>query len=92
MPRSLIEIEIAGFPPIPDNVIDPNYQNFNDGPLYLAIVTTFVSTALIVFMLRAYTRARILHFFGIDDWLMLIAAVSLPEDLVQGNYCDTHRI
>ncbi|KAF2471195.1 uncharacterized protein BDR25DRAFT_223412 [Lindgomyces ingoldianus] len=55
--------------------ITPEYLNYNEGPKFVAIVATLVSVALLIFLLRVYTRARILHFFGFDDWFMLIAAL-----------------
>jgi len=49
----------------------------NKGPFFLAIVATLVSIALLIFLLRVYTRTRLLRFFGIDDCLMLISVVSI---------------
>lgn len=46
------------------------------GPLHLAIVVTLVLTALLVYSLRAFTRGKLLRSFGIDDGLMVLAAVS----------------
>ncbi|KAF2786170.1 hypothetical protein K505DRAFT_260469, partial [Melanomma pulvis-pyrius CBS 109.77] len=55
--------------------ITPEYLNYNKGPIYLAIVATLVSIALLTFLLRVYTRIKLLHFFGIDDWVMLVAVL-----------------
>ncbi|KAF2710766.1 hypothetical protein K504DRAFT_335315, partial [Pleomassaria siparia CBS 279.74] len=59
--------------PPPYLSITPEYLSYNKGSLYLAIVATLVSIALSIFLLRAYTRIKLLHFFGIDDILMLVA-------------------
>ncbi|KAI4919295.1 hypothetical protein J4E85_009556 [Alternaria conjuncta] len=45
------------------------------GPLHLAIVVTLVLTALLVYSLRAFTRGKLLRSFGIDDGLMVLAAL-----------------
>jgi hypothetical protein len=45
------------------------------GPLHLAIVVTLVLTALLVYLLRAFTRGKLLRSFAIDDGLMVLAAV-----------------
>ncbi|KAL5399967.1 hypothetical protein PMIN02_000295, partial [Paraphaeosphaeria minitans] len=52
-------------------------STYNKVPSYLAIAATLVSFALLIFLLRVYTRTRLLRFFAIDDWLMLGAAVGL---------------
>ena len=46
-------------------------------PFSLATVATLVSIALSIFLLRVYTRTRLLRFFGIDDCLMLVSVVSI---------------
>lgn len=66
---------VRQLPPQPPS-ITLEYLNYNKGPIYLAIVATLVSIALLTFLLRVYTRTKLLHFFGIDDWLMLVAVVS----------------
>ena len=65
--------------PPPPSSITPEYLNLNRGPFFLAIVATLVSIALLIFLLRVYTRIKLLRFFGIDDWLMLVAVVSMEE-------------
>lgn len=47
----------------------------DQGPLHLAIVVTLVLIALVIYSLRVFTRARLLHSFGFDDGLMFLAAV-----------------
>lgn len=66
---------VRWLPPTPPstNLEDLTY---NKGPFFLVIVATLVSIALLIFLLRVYTRIRLLRFFGIDDWLMLVAVVS----------------
>ena len=59
--------------------ITPEYLSYNEGSLYLAIIATLVSIALSTFLLRVYTRIKLLHFFGIDDWLCSVAVVSRSE-------------
>ncbi|KAL5419084.1 hypothetical protein PMIN06_005406, partial [Paraphaeosphaeria minitans] len=54
-------------------------STYNKVPSYLAIAATLVSFALLIFLLRVYTRTRLLRFFAIDDWLMLGAAVSISN-------------
>lgn len=63
--------EFASWPP--PNYIDPETRQ----PLAMAIcipmsvlVTTFIS-------FRFYSRTVIIHTLGLDDWIMLLAAVSL---------------
>jgi hypothetical protein len=63
---------------------------YNKGPSFLAIAATLVSIALLIFLLRVYTRTRLLHFFGIDDCFMLISVVSIltyaiPLDKADGD-------
>jgi lipoprotein signal peptidase len=50
-------------------------STYNKEPTYLAIAATLVSFALLIFLLRVYTRIRLLRFFAIDDWFILGAAV-----------------
>ncbi|EUC39916.1 hypothetical protein COCMIDRAFT_110169 [Bipolaris oryzae ATCC 44560] len=47
----------------------------DQGPLHLAIVVTLVLIALVIYSLRVFTRARLLHSFGFDDGLMFLAAL-----------------
>ncbi|KAF2688719.1 hypothetical protein K458DRAFT_384893 [Lentithecium fluviatile CBS 122367] len=48
-------------------------ETYSKVPTHLAIAATLVSTALLIFSLRIYTRIRLLRFFGIDDCLMLVS-------------------
>lgn len=56
-------------------------STYSREPSYLAIAATLVSFALLIFLLRVYTRIRLLRFFAIDDWLMVGAAVSTTNHL-----------
>ncbi|KAH7125561.1 hypothetical protein B0J11DRAFT_434125 [Dendryphion nanum] len=55
------------------------YTEYNKAPPSLAIVVTLVIIALSIFLVRVYTRTRLLQFFGIDDWLMSIAILCTIE-------------
>ena len=47
-----------------------------------AVVTTFVSTAVVATSLRCYTRAFVLKgAWGIEDWLMVLATVSVNFEI-----------
>ncbi|OAG01690.1 uncharacterized protein CC84DRAFT_211575 [Paraphaeosphaeria sporulosa] len=52
-------------------------STYSKEPSYLATAATLVSFALLIFLLRVYTRIRLLRFFAIDDWLILGAAIGL---------------
>ncbi|EMD87339.1 hypothetical protein COCC4DRAFT_134658 [Bipolaris maydis ATCC 48331] len=47
----------------------------DQGPIHLAIVVILVLIALVIYSLRVFTRARLLHSFGFDDGLMFLAAL-----------------
>jgi hypothetical protein len=51
-------------------------RTYNKDHSFLVTVATLVSIVLLIFLLRVYTRTRLLRFFGIDDCLMLGAVVS----------------
>lgn len=56
----------------------PNYENPETRGYGLVILTSilaFVSTFVVV--LRLWTRATVTRNFGIDDWVILAATVSL---------------
>jgi hypothetical protein len=53
-----------------------DYEARDKEPLFLAVVVTLASVALLTFLLRAYTRGVVLRGLGIDDWLISITAVS----------------
>ncbi|KAH7348204.1 hypothetical protein BKA66DRAFT_306280 [Pyrenochaeta sp. MPI-SDFR-AT-0127] len=44
--------------------------------LCLVVAVMLVSIALLIFSLRVYTCGRLLRFFGIDDWIAMVAALS----------------
>ncbi|KAF2640820.1 hypothetical protein P280DRAFT_399457, partial [Massarina eburnea CBS 473.64] len=60
----------------------PQEQTYNKGPSYLATVATLVSIALLTFLLRVYTRIKLLRIFAIDDGLMLVAALCSFGNLI----------
>ena len=41
--------------------------------LYIEIVC--ISLSALTFLIRSYVRVRMLHFFGWDDWTMLLGLV-----------------
>lgn len=49
----------------------------NRGPELTAVCATFVTTTVIAVALRCYVRLRIVRNFGIDDWVMVGALVSV---------------
>ena len=49
----------------------------NRGPELLGVNITFVTLASIAVLLRGYVRLGMVKAFGIDDWFMVAAAVSL---------------
>lgn len=54
-----------------------DYEAQDKGPLFIAIVATLVSVALLTFLLRAYARGVVLRDLGVDDWLILIPVVCI---------------
>jgi hypothetical protein len=65
---------------IQDHLPQPDYAS-QKVPL-IALQVFLVLLALIFYGLRIYTRARILHSIGTDDWLMGVALVSLSLPLL----------
>jgi hypothetical protein len=49
----------------------------NRGPELLAVNTAFVTTAVLACALRIYVRVVMVKAFGRDDWLMVLATVSI---------------
>jgi hypothetical protein len=49
----------------------------NRGPRLQAVGIALVSTALLSTLLRVYTRMFIVKRFGLDDWCMIAALVSI---------------
>lgn len=56
------------YPPVPDE---------NRGSGFLACSTIITVAALITVTLRFYVRARIVHAVGWDDWIILLAMVTV---------------
>ena len=44
---------------------------------FVAVPATFIALATVAVSLRVYVRAAMLKTFGVDDWLLLLAFVSL---------------
>jgi hypothetical protein len=57
-----------------------DYEVQDKGPIFLAIVATLVSVALLTFLLRVYTRGKVLRDLGSDDWLISVSAVRIVWD------------
>lgn len=49
----------------------------NRGPELTAVCATFTTMAVIAVALRCYVRLRIIRNFGLDDWAMVGALVSV---------------
>lgn len=45
------------------------------GPTVIGVTTAFTSTALIIAVLRVWTRTRLVKIFGLEDWMMVAAIV-----------------
>ncbi|OTB16523.1 hypothetical protein K445DRAFT_311779 [Daldinia sp. EC12] len=43
-----------------------------DGPMIVAVSGVLTGTSLCFVLLRAYVRGRLLHAFGIDDWILFV--------------------
>jgi hypothetical protein len=54
-------------------------------PAVIALQVIFIFIALVVFVLRIYTRARLLRSVGSDDYIMGVAMVSESFDML---HCD----
>ncbi|KXJ91806.1 hypothetical protein Micbo1qcDRAFT_194837 [Microdochium bolleyi] len=48
----------------------------NRGPQLIGVNTLFLTLAVIATILRCYVRIRMVKAFGLDDWLMVAAAIS----------------
>jgi hypothetical protein len=48
----------------------------NRGPELLGVNVAFLAAALVSILLRCYVRVFMVKAFGVDDWLMVVAAVS----------------
>jgi hypothetical protein len=51
----------------------------NRGPELLAVNIAFITTAVLACALRIYVRVRMVKAFGRDDWLMVLATVSVDR-------------
>jgi hypothetical protein len=49
------------------------------GPRLRNITAIFLAFAVFSTALRCYVRARIVKWFGLDDWLMVVAVVSFSN-------------
>jgi hypothetical protein len=56
----------------------PQYKDENNSGTLLAIHGTFCGVAILVVLLRLYVRVFMLKSLGIDDYVMLAAAVGDP--------------
>jgi hypothetical protein len=56
-----------------------DYEAQDKGPIFTAIVVTLVSVALLTYLLRVYTRGKVLRDLGVDDGLITISAVCRVE-------------
>jgi hypothetical protein len=54
------------------------YKNDNNSGALLAIHGTFCGAAVLTVVLRLYVRIFMLKSLGVDDYIMLAAAVSSP--------------
>lgn len=55
------------------------------GPELAAVCWTFVTTAFVATALRCYVRTRIVKRFGLDDWTMLAALVSITHSHMESS-------
>jgi len=53
------------------------------GPGVFILNLFFVSLAVVILVLRVFTRALIVKAFGLDDWLMILAAVSAGNHIAR---------
>ncbi len=56
-------------------LIPPPGGDQNRGPELLAITWTFTALALIVVIVKIYTRFKIVHETGLDDFLIFVSTV-----------------
>jgi hypothetical protein len=55
----------------------------NRGPQIFAVNVCFGVTAVLIVLLRIYTRALIVKAFGLDDWLIILATVCACKNQAQ---------
>lgn len=58
--------------------VDPERAKESNTAMILAVTGTFHALALVFVVLRTYTRAAIVKTIGIDDYMMIMSAVSHP--------------
>jgi hypothetical protein len=71
----------AAMPMFPPPV---NPSDLGRGPLVMGVTWTFSGLALIVVFVRFWVRVTVSKKLSVEDWLMLVAAVSTPELYVCG--------
>lgn len=49
----------------------------NRGPELLGVNVAFLTAALVSILLRCFVRVFMVKAFGVDDWLMVVAAVRI---------------
>lgn len=59
--------------PLPVDPSDPGR-----GPLIMGISWTLTSICVLFIVVRLWVRSRVTRTLGADDWLMLVAGVSIP--------------
>lgn len=65
----------------------PKGGNKSDGYMLIIVVSTTFVPALLAVLLRVYTRAKVVHSLGWDDWIMLLAIVSLLHCSLKQHTC-----
>jgi hypothetical protein len=58
----------------------------NIGPRLTVTAVTLMSIAVVLVMLKTYTRVVLLRFMGSDDWCTLAATVRIPSGKLEGKY------
>ena len=66
-PNPPVEVLLSWPPPSENPVLR--------GPEQYIVTGIFGSIALVALSMRLYTRAFVRRYFGIDDWLLLVAMV-----------------
>lgn len=67
----------------PDNKniadLSPEVLSYTNAPMLVAQTAIFYGIALVVVLARCYSRVFIVKSFGLDDWTMVLATVSLDN-------------
>ncbi|KAK6346551.1 hypothetical protein TWF696_006675 [Orbilia brochopaga] len=58
-------------------LLDPNYVVENRQTSMYIIDCVFFALAVVMVLMRIYTRVFIIHKFGLDDWCMVLALISV---------------